>query len=489
MKLNQATVESLLADCSAEVTWVLNLTRNCFTHVSPSVLPLEGYTVQEAKQRSLEDAFAPESVQPACDQISQELGEFLKRPDLAQTHRTEVKMKKKNGETYWADMSRTYRFNQEHEIEMIGIHRCIDSDKSNQEQMEYLSYHDQLTGLFNRKFFEEECSRLDTPRNLPISIVVADINGLNLINYKSGIAAGDALLVRLAELLRKQCRSDDIIARTGGDEFGILLPKTDSETAAGLIRRISTEIADSQQDIDESKRFSVSFGWKTKTRQTENLEMVFLDAEEDLYVRKPYEGSRNRNDTMKLLVSGLFRRDTKEKMHSQRVSELCRSIGAAMGLDEKAIREVGLAGLYHDVGKVGIETEILHKCGKLTEEERKVLEQHPEIGYRILQSVSDLVSISEYIRYHHERPDGRGYPEGRQEKDIPVQSRIISVAEAFDLMTRSNQYKDALPVRDAINELEKNAGTQFDAAIAQVFVEKVLQEDWNGRTEKKVRLA
>lgn len=172
-------------------------------------------------------------------------------------------------------------------------------------------------------------------------------------------------------------------------------------------------------------------------------------------------------------INQLYQRDTKERLHSKRVSELCRSIGKALGMDQKTVDELVLAGMYHDVGKGELEEGLLHKSGKLTQREIEALRQHPEIGFQLLNSISELVGIAEYVRLHHERPDGLGYPEGRKGEEIPLQSRIIGVAEAYDLMTRSYQYKDAMPRQDAIRELEKNAGTQFDERVTRVFVDLI----------------
>lgn len=358
-------------------------------------------------------------------------------------------------------------------VGVVVVFRDFTDKREKQREIVYLSYHDQLTGLYNRRFFEEEKKRLDTPRNLPITLVMADVNGLKLTNDAFGHRVGDELLRKAGEVMKKECRADDIIARIGGDEFCILLPKTSTEEAEGIVRRIRKAIA--KEKVGNAV-LSISFGWDTKQEPDEDMDMVFKKAEDEMYRYKLSESSSMRYQTMKLIIQALYAKHTREEKHSYRVSQLCGEMGSALGLSLEAIRELRTAGLMHDIGKVTIDDYLLEKSGPLAETERLEINRHVETGYRILSSVAEFAQIAEFVLAHHERWDGWGYPKGLKGEEIPFEARIIAIADAYDAMTTERPYRAALSKDEAIREIRENAGTQFDPAIAQVFIEKVLKE-------------
>jgi diguanylate cyclase (GGDEF)-like protein/PAS domain S-box-containing protein len=350
--------------------------------------------------------------------------------------------------------------------------RDIGERKEFEKKLEYLSYHDQLTGLYNRRFFEEELIRLDVKRNLPMTIVLGDVNGLKLINDSFGHSIGDELLKKAAEAIKQGCREDDIVARLGGDEFIILLPKTDAFQTEQIIKRIKAEAANNNVgSID----LSISFGYQTKQDEEEIVSDVFKKAEDYMYREKLFESPSMRGKTIKAIINTLHEKNEREELHSQRVSELCKNIGKAIGLPEREIQELKTAGLLHDIGKIAIDENILNKPGKLTENEWQEIRQHPEKGYRILSTVNEMSEIADHILFHHERWDGKGYPKGLKGKEIPLQSRILSVADAYDAMTTERSYCKSKGEKSAIEELQKSAATQFDPELITIFVEKVLK--------------
>ena len=357
----------------------------------------------------------------------------------------------------------------------LNFQTDITKRKQSEDAILYLSYHDQLTGLYNRRFYEEELKRLDTERNFPISLVMADVNGLKLTNDAFGHMAGDKLLQDVATILKHECRSDEIAARIGGDEFMLLLPRTGEAEAEAIVQRIQKEIGRKKND---SMILSVSFGWATKEDVTTDIAAVYIQAEDQMYRHKLSESTSMKRETLKLITKSLYEKNRTEKLHCERVSELCKNIGRALQLSPEDISELGLVGVVHDIGKIGIAEKILSKTGNLETAEWIEIQRHPEIGYQILRSVNEFSHLADFVLAHHERMDEKGYPRGLQGKEIPLQSRILAIAEAFDAMSSDSGYKGRLSEEAAVTELVKNAGTQFDANLVQVFVEKVLGRVW-----------
>ncbi len=361
----------------------------------------------------------------------------------------------------------------------LKVKNAIELMKRNIE-ISYLSYHDFLTELYNRRFCEEEIKRLDTTRNLPISIIVGDINGLKLINDTFGHDEGDNLLKKAAACIQSACRIDDIVARWGGDEFIILLPKTKKEEAEEVVQRIKQFYSEEQVN---GIQVSISFGWDTKQAMEEEITKVFKNAEDDMYRNKTCENESVRSQMINTIINTLHEKSPREEMHSKRVSELCVEIGKEIGLSELEIRMLKVGGLLHDIGKIAIEEGILNKREKLTDQEWNEIKRHPEIGYRILSSSHEMQELAEYILAHHEKWDGTGYPKGLIGEGIPRISRIIALADSYDAMTNERPYRKALHEEIALNEIRKNAGIQFDPEMARTFVEQVLDKPWEQNRE------
>jgi len=339
----------------------------------------------------------------------------------------------------------------------------------------YLGFHDQLTGLYNRRFYEEELKRLDIKSNLPMTIAMGDVNGLKLVNDSFGHAMGDELLRKVTEAIENSCRANDIIARLGGDEFVIILPKTTGFEAKMVIKRIWERAA---KEKVSALTISISFGYATKTNEKENVQEIFKKAEDHMYKHKVYESSSTRSTTVDLIINTLYEKNNREMLHSNRVSKLCEDIATKMNFDKDDVNKIRTAGLMHDIGKIGITEKILNKPQKLNNDEWTEMKRHPEIGYRILSSVHEFSEIADYVLEHQERWDGKGYPRGLKGEKISIQSRIIGIADAFDAMTTHRAYGIVLSEKDAIDEIKKCSGTQFDPMIAKIFVEKVLEKKW-----------
>lgn len=357
--------------------------------------------------------------------------------------------------------------------EVIAILRDISKQKKDQLYIEYLSYHDQLTGLYNRRFMEEELKRLDTERNLPFTIVMLDVNGLKLTNDAFGHVLGDNLLKKIADSLKKLCRSDDIVARLGGDEFIILLPKTSNKEAEIMLDRMKKSFS---KEKVENIQLSVSLGWETKKNQNELMKDIFIKAEDNMYQQKLIESQSMRNEMVEVIFKSLKDKNNQEKKHSERVSFISKSIGEELSLSLEFIRDLEIAGAMHDIGKISIDENLLNKKEILTWEEYEEIKKHSNNGYQILKSVDKYSKIAEYILYHHERWDGKGYPIGLKEEKIPLASRILGIADAYESMTSHRAYRQAFTKEKAIEEIVNNSAKQFDPKLVDVFVNKVYKK-------------
>ena len=340
-----------------------------------------------------------------------------------------------------------------------------------EEEIIYLNYHDQLTGLYNLRFYEEELKRIDTERNLPLTIAMADVNGLKLVNDSFSHGVGDELLQGVAAVMKKGCRADDVISRIGGDEFVIILPKTDSIKAEKVVARIN-KLA--QRKKVGSLNISISFGFETKTSNRQKIQDIFKKSEERMYRTKLYESANVKSQFIEIILKTLFERSEREKIHAKSVSEISVKIANQLNIEKADILQIKTAGLMHDIGKIGIDISLLSGTGELDETQWKEIRRHPEIGYRILSSANEFSEIADIALEHHERWDGLGYPKGLKGEEISLFARILSVADAFDAMTVGRYYKPVLNYDEAAKEIIRNAGTQFDPEIATIFVESVI---------------
>lgn len=363
---------------------------------------------------------------------------------------------------------------QEEDGKFIGVVvtcRDISERKDAEEKMRYLSFHDQLTGLFNRSWFDEELRRLDKGRQLPISLIMADLNGLKLINDTYGHATGDRFLQACAGILRQACRGEDIIARWGGDEFVILMPQNSYEDA----RRIADRIVHASQEIlFEGIPISVALGVASKENPDEPISDILQAAEDRMYRQKLTESRSHKSAVLNALRNTLQEKSYETDTHAGNMQEAAHFIGDRIGLSRDELARLDLVIRLHDIGKINMPAELLQKNAALTPEEWEIMRQHPEIGYRIARATDEVAHVAGEILSHHERWDGTGYPRKLKGKEIPLLARITTLVDAVEVMQNGRPYKQAMTIEEIRQELVRCAGTQFDPDLVKVLIEAPL---------------
>jgi diguanylate cyclase (GGDEF)-like protein len=356
-----------------------------------------------------------------------------------------------------------------------------------------LALTDPLTGLGNHRHFHERLQRelvLADEGGTPVTLCLVDIDDFKKINDRFGHPVGDRVLSKLAGRLRQGGEA----FRLGGDEFALLLPGLDDNAALTAANSVVERIG--AVPVDEVGPVTVSAGVATFPLQGVGRDELIRLADSALYWAKEHGKNRvrlYRPDVVELaelkrlaagpdraaryraaasLAQAVDARDAYTGSHSERVSELAARIATRLGADAELIELTRLAGSLHDLGKLAIPEEILRKPAALTESERLVLERHPQIGFRMLESLG-VDPVADWVLHHHERWDGTGYPEGLSGDAIPLGARIIFVADAFDAMTSDRVYRQRLSLEQALAELDRCAGTQFDPGVVSAFASEI----------------
>lgn len=338
------------------------------------------------------------------------------------------------------------------------------------DELQYISYHDKLTGLYNRAFFEEEMKRLDNERNLPISIIMGDTNGLKLINDVFGHEAGDKMIISTANILTQSCRKDDIIARWGGDEFIILLPKTPSKMALEIINRIKSKFKTEKFDMDY---LNISLGYSVKKDPSIPLTETLKEAENNMYKNKSIEGIKVRKLIVSSMINYLYDGNIEVKQHMERLKTYTSKLGKELNLPTEEVDKLNILCEVHDIGNVSVSKNALSKPGVLTEDDWMEIKKHPEVGFRIAKSIPELSDIANYILHHHERWDGHGYPHKLKGEEIPLLSRIFTIVDVYDAMTQDKTYRKAYPKECVLKYIKDHAGLRFDPKIVEIFLQVV----------------
>jgi len=357
---------------------------------------------------------------------------------------------------------------------VVLVFRDSTEQRKKQREILSLSFTDPLTTLNNRRYYDQVKQELDTEPYYPLTLVVADVNGLKLTNDAFGHEAGDELLRKVAEVMRKTCREDDIISRIGGDEFVLLLPQTDALHAQAIVKRLNAAL---EREHIKGIQVSVSFGYAVKEEDGDHFDDTFKMAEDVMYQNKLASSLSFKKQVISSLLERLFSQDPTLEEHSRKVAELAASFARVLGYQEHEIQEMRLAGTYHDLGKIAISPAIINKSNKeMTRSELLEFKRHAEIGYNILRSVGEYAPFSEAVLHHHERWDGNGYPQGLKHEDIPQEAQILAIANIYADLVGPRLHGDCVSDEEAVTLLRERKNTQFNPVLIETFITKVINK-------------
>jgi diguanylate cyclase (GGDEF)-like protein/putative nucleotidyltransferase with HDIG domain len=351
---------------------------------------------------------------------------------------------------------------------------------------------DGLTGIYNHRTLQDALTR-EVERSVryghPLALLMMDVDGFKLFNDTYGHQAGDGVLRQVAGVLTKMMRTGDFIGRYGGDEFMAILPHTDRDGATSMAKRTleAFSLEKLHTDTGDDLPLVVSIGVAVCPDDSQHKQELLACADASLYEAKQASGSSLRvarqepdemvayQDTplkvLDSLVRGIDSKDSYTRQHSQQDADLAAELGDALGLSQEPLRALRVAGLLHDVGKIGVPDDILKKPGPLTDEERRTMQEHVVLGKLIIQGVPNLQDVVEAVYTHHERWDGTGYPQGLKGEEIPLLGRVLAVADAYSAMILDRPYRKALSHEQAVEELRRGAGTQLDPELVEQLID------------------
>lgn len=385
-----------------------------------------------------------------------------------QSIKAETILQSENGEKIYTEAVKVPVLDKkENVVGVVGLILDVTEKKKAEEQLKKTSFTDVLTNLYNRAYFEEKAKEFLSEEYLPVGVIMGDANGLKLVNDTLGHNQGDELLKLIAQALKDVCGDGKLIFRTGGDEYVILVPNTTDYECENIIKKIIKQCRNYKHDLID---ISISLGSAITDNLNKTIYDALREAEDKVYRQKLLQKNSLSSSIMYSLQAGLQAKSLETEEHTERVVNYSLAIGEKLSLPMAVMDEITIVAKLHDIGKIGISEHILLKKGNLSEEEFEIVKTHTEKGYRIVKASNQLDNIAKGVLTHHERWDGKGYPLKLKGESIPLIARIVGIADAYDVMTNDTAYRKALSKKEAVCELERGSGKQFDPHIVKLFI-------------------
>lgn len=354
-------------------------------------------------------------------------------------------------------------------IGLIFIIFNITKQRQIEENLQYMSMHDALTGLYNRSWFEEKALHMHGKDYVPTGIIVCDLDGLKIINDSMGHKAGDGVIKLAGKILKDSFEEKHMIARIGGDEFVILMPRSSKALVEDACRRIKNNV-EKYNETEKGLPLSVSIGFSVSDKITESISDIFQEADSNMYKEKLHNKKSVRGSITKTIMHMIKENDFGTEGHCTRMKNMAELMGYSLGFSEDKINDLKLFAEFHDIGKIGISKRLLQKKDIFNEFEMEEMRSHCEKGQQIASSLANISHIAHLILKHHEWWNGKGYPLELKGEHIPIECRIISIIDAYDAMTNERHYRKTMSQKEAIEELKKGMGTQFDPLLVSEFI-------------------
>ncbi len=434
----------------------------CILYVNESAFRLLGYTQHELMHQGALEIFHPDDRKEVESSLQ----------DLKYQHTEEsiieVRMRHQDGHYKWVE-SRARIFQYDSMRVILTVNRDISQRKQTEEQIKFMTFHDSLTGLFNRNYFEQEMNRIAEARYEMVSLIICDVDCLKIINDTLGHEKGDQLIKAAAETLMTSFRISDMVARIGGDEFAVLLPNASHMDLIHAIKRIKKNMNRYNSSHLELP-LHLSIGYAMDEDPPFDMQALFKQADESMYRNKMYNKRRHKSDAYGILLSMLNQREPGNEQRRRTLEEKLRKLAHALELSAQETEYLLLFAKVHNVGLLGVPKDITDKDTPLSREELALIRKQAETGYRIARYTKELQPIAEWIYKQHEWWNGQGYPLGLSGENIPLPSRIMAILKAYTAMTMARPYHSPKSHAQALSELKKGAGTQFDPHLVQVFI-------------------
>lgn len=444
-----------------------------YEYISPSCERISGYSPEEFYRRPglLFEIVVPEDKKEFKDYLQTSLSQAgTLHPEI------EFRIRCKNQEQRWiASTSQAVATEDGRWLGCRTSHRDITKRKEAEEQLLLLSFHDSLTGLYNRNYYEQELLRLQDGRHLPLGLIIYDIDGLKMINDTLGHQCGDELIKHAAKILKDIFRDGDMIARTGGDEFVVLLPDCDPCIFHSAARRIKANMPLPGGNSLSSCPISLSIGAALATEAPLNLQGLYKKADDLMYQDKQAHRSTFRTRVFRFMEHMYHNYKKNVSATQKMVLDYALLVGGAT-LTRPQLKHLELLARYYDIGNIGVAATIFTNPGRLSEDEQKQMHLHCEIGSRIANFFPELTPISHNILIHHQHWDGKGYPPSDGQQPLPLINAILSVVVAYCSMITECPYRVRLTPLEAQAELHRCRGSEFNPDVVDLLIKLLAAE-------------